>query len=302
MEFYKTQKAQIRIYHLLLELGYIFFGYKPDRSRPMEDYYDRESWGGVATHPDHPGVVVCVGVGKYDVQGHSGKTEVKNVFTPGDICQKCQGTGVWPDGLTYTEALLNPRQQHTIKYLEESHGGQLGHPDIVSPLVYFDDGRPKCGYCTGRGHKQKCEQVNGVTWPVFQANPRGRNWHVEKDGKIIVSGIGLGTVAEYSYGSGSDAEKMARYIVEKIHAAVTGSSRTVSNAVVAGDGAAGSVNFQVKHDRDWTWIHFGAKPDEPVREALKQQGGRFSKKRMAWYIPRRVELAELQQRLGGGHA
>lgn len=301
MEFYQTRKAQIRLYHLLKELGYAFFGYKPDRSRPMEDYYDRESWDGVATHPDHPGVVVCVGVGKYDVQSHSGKTEVKNIFTPGETCQKCQGSGVWPGGLTYAEALQNPRGQHTIEYLKESHGGQLGHPDIVSPLVYFDDGRPKCGYCTGRGHKQKCEQVNGITWPVFQANPRGRNWHVEINGKIIISGIGLGKAAEYSSGPDSVAEKAARHIVEKIHAAVTGSGSNAT-AVAVGDGTAGNVDFQVKHDRDWTWVHFTGKPDEPVREALKQQGGRFSKKRMAWYIPRRVELAELQQRLGVGHA
>jgi hypothetical protein len=55
----------------------------------------------------------------------------------------------------------------------------------------------------------------------------------------------------------------------------------------AGSDATNGV--EVTHDRDWTWIKFPAKPSEQVRTALKALGGRWGRRRGAWYIKRRVE-------------
>jgi len=54
----------------------------------------------------------------------------------------------------------------------------------------------------------------------------------------------------------------------------------------------------VDHDRDWTWITFPAKPSEEVRAALKSAGGRWSRKRGAWYIRRPVPTAEIMELIG----
>ncbi len=42
----------------LAERGWTVFGYKPDKSDSMTDYYDPAYWDGVAVHPERPGVVV----------------------------------------------------------------------------------------------------------------------------------------------------------------------------------------------------------------------------------------------------
>ena len=55
--------------------------------------------------------------------------------------------------------------------------------------------------------------------------------------------------------------------------------------------------------RCWTWLTFGGKPDEAIREALKSQfGARFSGKRMAWYITSHVSAAEIAAALKGDEA
>lgn len=54
----------------------------------------------------------------------------------------------------------------------------------------------------------------------------------------------------------------------------------------------------VEHDRDWTWISFAEKPDEPIREALKTNfGARWSRRRTAWYIRERVPAGDIMAAL-----
>ena len=60
--------------------------------------------------------------------------------------------------------------------------------------------------------------------------------------------------------------------------------------------------YQVTYDRDWTWIAFSAKPDEAVRTSLKALGGRFSRRRVAWYIRQRVDCSVINATISGnGH-
>jgi len=48
--------------------------------------------------------------------------------------------------------------------------------------------------------------------------------------------------------------------------------------------------YKVIHEGSWTWVEFKKKPDEEVRAKLKEQGFRFSRRRMAWYKPEKVEV------------
>ena len=65
------------------------------------------------------------------------------------------------------------------------------------------------------------------------------------------------------------------------------------------DTPASAPVFTIEHDRDWTWINFSAKPDEDTRETLKDVfGARFSGRRVAWYITRRVDPEQILDAIG----
>lgn len=51
----------------------------------------------------------------------------------------------------------------------------------------------------------------------------------------------------------------------------------------------GVPEYEIEHSGDWTWLRFAGKPAEPIRDAIKPLGFRWSKKRTAWYAPLRVE-------------
>ena len=48
--------------------------------------------------------------------------------------------------------------------------------------------------------------------------------------------------------------------------------------------------YTVEYEGSWTWVKFSSKPPEDVREKLKNMGFRFSRKRLAWYLPRKIEV------------
>ena len=49
--------------------------------------------------------------------------------------------------------------------------------------------------------------------------------------------------------------------------------------------------YKVIYEGSWTWIKFEQKPAEEVRAKLKEMGFRFSRKRLAWYMPKKVEVS-----------
>ena len=61
----------------------------------------------------------------------------------------------------------------------------------------------------------------------------------------------------------------------------------------------GVPDYQVTYDRDWTWVAFIAKPAEGVRTNLKALGGRWSRRRVAWYIRQRVDRAVVDAAITG---
>lgn len=54
-----------------------------------------------------------------------------------------------------------------------------------------------------------------------------------------------------------------------------------------------SGKVEIKHDGDWTWIFFPTKPPGEVRNAVKEMGAQWSKKRSGWYIRERVPACQI---------
>lgn len=192
MHWTERQHATTRIGEELQRRGWTLYGYTEDRSDMMTDYYAPASWDGVATHPDHPNVVVCVDVIDYLVDGKSGR-----------------------DG-----------------------------------------------------------------WPTFHATPKGKTWHVERDGQIVKTGTGLQRCTR----RGEQGQAATEALVDKIAAVVAGDNPGHTQVAATGEG------YTIEYDRNWTWVRFDSKPSEAVREALREQlGARWGRRRRAWYIKEPVE-------------
>ena len=54
-------------------------------------------------------------------------------------------------------------------------------------------------------------------------------------------------------------------------------------------------SYKVIKSGSWTWLYFPSKPDEKIREKIKQLGFRFSKKRIAWYLTQPIDENQLQE-------
>jgi len=197
MHWTERSTAIVRIGLELQNRGWTLFGYTEDQSDIRTDYYAPASWQGVATHPDHPGVVVCVDVSDYTVGNRK------------------------------------------------------------------DD------------------------WPAFQTTPHGKTWHVERDGEIVRTGVGLSPCAGY----GNGWEKAVSELVDRIEYAVKApNSRQAKQSTTT---TAEDYTVTIEHDRDWTWLYFSAKPPVDIRDRLKQIGARWSRKRRGWYLRRNVPHEKL---------
>ena len=73
MHWTERQHAITNIGAELKRRGWETYDYDPGEVDGMTDYYRPASWGGVATHLSHPGVVVCVAVSKHGVAWNSDK-------------------------------------------------------------------------------------------------------------------------------------------------------------------------------------------------------------------------------------
>jgi hypothetical protein len=126
----------------------------------------------------------------------------------------------------------------------------------------------------------RTSQLGRDGWPTFHATPKGKTWHVERDGQIVKTGTGLQRCARW----GEQGQAATEALVDKIEAVVTGDNPGHTQIAATGDG------YTIKQDREWTWVRFGSKPSEAVREALREQlGARWGRRRRAWYIKEHVE-------------
>jgi hypothetical protein len=123
----------------------------------------------------------------------------------------------------------------------------------------------------------RCETT--FTWPGFRACLPHKLWHVEKDGRILESGIGLGPCADYDK---DKAVTAVNCIVDRIEAAIhhpegneTPGTATTTNA----DGVIIRRNLE----KDGIEVIFPAKPDETICAGLKRLKFRWSRRQGLWY-------------------
>jgi hypothetical protein len=121
-------------------------------------------------------------------------------------------------------------------------------------------------------------------WPVFHGTPNGRIWHIERDGQIVDTGVGLEPCVRVGWQQA--VEKLTDRIVD---AASCRPGRAAPER-------SSPTTVTVKHERTWTWVYFPDKPNEAIREALKLAfGARWGKHRRAWYITRHVAADEVHR-------
>lgn len=75
MHWTERRSAITRIGEELRRRGWTIHGYTEDRSNMMVDYYAPASWDGIATHPDRPGIVVCVDVRTFTQERYRGQDD-----------------------------------------------------------------------------------------------------------------------------------------------------------------------------------------------------------------------------------
>ncbi|MEC0483429.1 hypothetical protein ABE068_24915 [Bacillus glycinifermentans] len=133
----------------LKKRGWNVFGYKPDNSDPMTDYFDPASWDGIA---EKDGYIILIDIYKHDLS-MSGKKVTKK-------------------GYTIDHAKI-AKLQATINDSAASENEKETSRKIIEKMR----------------QKEEMETVVVSQYPVFKhANPSRTNWHIEKDGEIIAKG------------------------------------------------------------------------------------------------------------------
>jgi hypothetical protein len=134
-------------------------------------------------------------------------------------------------------------------------------------------------------------QEFGVTW---MSNPPRKNWHVERDGKIVASGNGIGSIDSFKSGEAAlkrilfDIERAVRQPVAA-NAAAGNDEPTQTTATTAG-----TVSVGRNAAKGGIEIKFSVKPAETIIARLHAAGFRFSYRQSLWYgkdTPDRWEAA-----------
>lgn len=271
MHWTERRRARVNLALGLQTRGWTLYGFKEDRSDSMTDYYDPASWDGIAEKGDRV-VVVDVKPSNETILKRSGGYETTK-RAPGDDCAHCQGTGKEPDGWTYEEALVSPQEFNLDRTKRQTPGAVPLMPHVVSPLYFDEAGEEKCVKCSGLGHTWKLEQVS-VDWPEFGPNPPRKLWHVEKDGRILDSGIGLGPCADWDK---ERAQAAVERIVNRIENAVHG------NLSVAAIASVSEVTIRRNSLKNGIEVVFPAKPAADIRAGLKRLRFRWSRRQGLWY-------------------
>ena len=182
----------------------------------------------------------------------------------------------------YQEALASPQEFNLDHTKRQTPGAVPLMAHVVSPLYFDQAGQEKCVRCSGLGHTWQLEQVS-VDWPEFQANPPRKLWHVERDGRILDSGIGLGPCADYNAErSHAAVERIVSRIEDVIHSRHDGAT---TDPTVVGD-----VVIRRNLARNGIEVVFPAKPGADVRADLKRLRFRWSRRQGLWYARYSVRL------------
>lgn len=157
--YYQYQDAKLAIMEELVNRGWTIYGYRPDRSDSMTDYYCPAYWDGVA---EKNGYVLVI-----DHSRSGEPVEIKEYVNPGTVDVSLY------DKMTKLRAM-------TIE-----NGATEG--EAASARMRLEAIEKKLNEQTERAKEYK---VTGII-PGYMANPPRCNWHLEKDGTYILKGNGI---------------------------------------------------------------------------------------------------------------
>lgn len=281
MNYYDRRDAAVKIARELVALGWKLYGYSEDRSDSMTDLYLPARWDGIATKGQH---VAAVDVRESLVRSYSGRPITVSIPVVAGTCPRCSGAKVDPLGWTLEGARKQPREFNSdvlrarylgatergpeIQKLELPDGSSVSHfpMNVVSPIP-FDDGRLHCVKCLGTGTESGTPETREVdVYPVFQANPRGRTWHVEAHGTIVLSGVGLQRCL---------LDQHARALAQRLDA--------VTGTTVVEQQLGGGVTLTPNPEKGGLELRFTSKPSAEILASLKAQSWRWSRFARCWY-------------------
>jgi len=264
MSYNHNRKYERAALGLALErAGWKLYGWSDDKSDAMTDYFCPASWEGVATLGDAVAVVGAWG-------RSSGQEIGKSRQVDDGPCPTCGGTGDDPSGWTLAQARENPREYHKATC---DPGCVPLFPDVVSPIPFRLGGRLRCrgrGCVDGRLISYESDIIGH--WPIFQENPKGVTWHVERGGVIIARGNGL---------KGCDRETAkAGALAARITAAADSSKGASRND---GPARVDAVTMTENPEKGGIELRFPAKPCTAVLDSLKGAGWRWSRFSACWW-------------------
>ncbi|HEX3552305.1 MAG TPA: hypothetical protein VIA62_03645 [Thermoanaerobaculia bacterium] len=162
-----------------------------------------------------------------------------------------------------------------------------GLNSVVSPIPFQPSGVMCCVLCSGAGHTWAEPRIEvEFIFPTFQANPPGRTWHVERAGKVLLSGTGLNRC--YDSNHRDRAESAAASLAERIDALTRSPEEAPSCSTLL---AGGLPELRPNLERGGLELRFPSKPAEVIRRQLYDQGWRWSRFARCWYT-RKTAAAE----------
>lgn len=203
--YYQYRDVKVAMAHKLMKMdsGWKVYGYKPNESDMMVDYWSPADWGGIA---EKNGYVLCVNVNfsaerKEEREYNLDNANVQNA----DTMEK-----------------IKKLQQMTV-----ARGASEAEEKSASEMIQ------KLKNKINENQKNSEKYIVTGYIPAHMANPPRMNWHIEKDGMIIAKGNGILKFAAisnyYKYDSykkdlesfkadkKSYAEKSARDLFESGH-------------------------------------------------------------------------------------
>ena len=168
--YYDYQDVKVMIAHKLMKMeGWKVYGYKPDESDSMTDYWDPASWGGVA---EKNGYILCV-----DVYGEAKPEEIRKYNY---------------SGFTYDRSIAEKIAK--LEQMTVERGASEAEAESAKNMIARL--QKKAEESAENNNKYV---VTGII-PGHMANPPRMNWHIEKDGVYIAKGNGILKYAKiYNY-------------------------------------------------------------------------------------------------------
>lgn len=185
--YYEYQDVKVMIAHRLMGLeGWTVYGYHPDNSDAMTDYWDPASWGGVA---EKNGYILCV-----DVYGAEKPQEIRSYTY---------------ENFSYDKAIADKIEK--LKQMTVERGASESEAESAKIMISRLQKKAE----SSQENKSKYV-VEGII-PGHLANPPRCNWHIEKDGLIIEKGTGILKYAKVSnyYKYNRSKEEITEYETDK---------------------------------------------------------------------------------------